>query len=331
MVCVSLNFCANVGYLIASNEIFFLRVQKSCETMIGELAALGAAICWTVSAVLYKEALLNAKPISANIVRCTCTSIILIVCLVVLGRLGILTSLPVYAAVLASISGVIGLGFGDTLYLISLKFVGVARAVPITCTYPLFSILLAIFLQKEVVTLYVVLGAVAIVVGIWLLSREEKTDANEVRKRDLVRGVAYALATAVIWSVSIAMINMAVALPETSSLDYALAVNTLRVLATAVFLLASVPITDRKLSFLKMQRRTLFTLIIGGVVALALGWFLLTMSFLYIPGSQAVPISSTSPLFATVAGTVFLREPITTKIVAGSVIIVVGIFLIFMI
>lgn len=299
--------------------------------MIGELAALGAAICWTISAVLYKQALLNTKPISANIVRCTCTSIVLIVCLAVIGKIGVLTSLPLYAAMLTSVSGIIGLGFGDILYMISLKLVGVARAVPITCTYPLFSILLAIFLQKEVVTLYVVLGAVTIILGIWLLSREEKTDVNELRKRDLVEGVASALATAVMWSVSISLINMAVVLPETSSLDYALAINTLRVLATAVFLLASTPIIDRKVDFLKMKKGTLFALISGGIVALALGWFLLTMSFLYIPESQAVPISSTSPLFATMAGMIFLREPVTAKIVVGSVIIVVGIFLIFII
>jgi DME family drug/metabolite transporter len=297
--------------------------------MIGELAALGAAICWTISAVLYKEALLDIKPISANTVRCTCTGIILIVCLVVLSRLGVLTSLPVYAAVLTCVSGIIGLGFGDTLYMISLKLIGVARAVPITCTYPLFSILLAIFLQKEVVTPYVILGAVAIVLGIWLLSREEKTEMNELRKRDLVKGVASALATAVLWSVSIAMIDMAVALPETSNVDHALALNTLRILATAVFLLTSALIADRKFSFLKMQKRTLFALIFGGIVALALGWLFLTVSFLYMPESRAVPISSTSPLFSAITGIIFLREPVTARMVVASIIIVVGIFLIF--
>jgi DME family drug/metabolite transporter len=297
--------------------------------MIGELAALGAAICWTISAVLYKEALLNTKPISANTVRCTCTCIVLIVCLVTLGKIGVLTNLPVYATVLTGFSGIIGLGFGDTLYMISLKLIGVARAVPITCTYPLFSILLAIFLQKEVVTLYVILGAVAIVLGIWLLSREEKAEVNELRKRDLVKGVASALATAVLWSVSIAMINMAVTLPQTSNVDNALAVNTLRVLATAIFLLTSTAIADRKFSFLKMQKRTLFAVILGGIVALALGWLFLTVSFLYIPESRAVPISSTSPLFSAITGIIFLREPVTARIVVSSVIIVIGIFLIF--
>jgi len=300
--------------------------------MIGELAALGAAICWTVSAVLYKEALLNAKPISANVVRCVCTSIVLVVCLAIIGKFEVLTDLPLYAVILASVSGIIGLGFGDTLYMVSLNLIGVARAVPITCTYPLFNLLLAVFLQGEVVTLYVVLGTVAIVLGVWLLSREEKeTGTRQPKKKRLVKGLAPALTTAILWAVSITMINIAVTLPETGSLDHAFAINTIRVSAAAVFLLASAPITDRKCSFLKMRRKTLVTLISGGIVALALGWFFLTFSFIYTPESQAVPISSTTPLFATLSGIVFLHEHVTAKDVAGSIIIVIGIFLIFIV
>jgi len=296
--------------------------------MIGELAALGAAICWTVSAVLYKEALLRAKPISANIVRCVCTSIVLVVCLAVMGKFGVLMDLPLYAVVLASISGIIGLGLGDTLYMASLKLVGVARAVPITCIYPLFNLLFAVFLQGEAVTFYVVFGTVVIVFGVWLLSREEES-TSEPQKKVLVKGVAYALATAIIWAVSITMINMAVKIPEKGALDTALAINTIRVAAVAVFLLASAPITDREFSFLKTHRKTLAALVFGGIVALAFGWFLLTYSFLYTSESQAVPISSTTPLFATVSGIVFLRERVTAKNVAGSILVVVGVFLIF--
>lgn len=298
--------------------------------MIGELAALGAAICWTVSAVLYKEALLKAKPISANIVRLSCTSVILLASLIVVGKLGVLTSMPVYAVVLACVSGIIGLGVGDTLYLMSLNLVGVARAVPITCTYPLFNLLWAIFLVKEPVTLSVVLGAIVIVLGIWLLSLEEKTNAGRLEKKVLVKGVVFALATAVVWSVSIAMIDMAVTLPETGTLDHALAINTIRVTTIALLLLALSPIVDRRFGFVKVQKRTLTALIAGGVVALGLGWFFLTYSFINIPQAQAVPISSTTPLFSTLSGMVLLRERVTARNALGSIIIVVGIFLIFM-
>lgn len=299
--------------------------------MIGELAALGAAICWTVSAILYREAVSHTKPISANIMRCVCTSLILIASLAAIGRLQVLASLSAYAVVLAGASGVIGLGLGDTFYMISLKLIGVARAVPITCTYPLFSLLLAVSLQGETVTVQVVFGALAIIFGIWLLTGQSKETEPRLQKENMVRGVALAVATAVVWAVSITMIDMAVTLPEANTLDGALAVNTLRVSAVAAFLLASAPLSDKQFIFLKMPRKTIITLIFGGIVALALGWFFLAYSFLQIPEAQAVPISSTSPLFAAVAGILFLHEPVTAKNIAGSIIIVLGVFLLFII
>jgi len=297
--------------------------------MIGELAALGAALCWTISAMMYKEALLKAKPVSANIVRLVCTSIILVACLAIIGKFGVLMNLPAYAVVLACVSGIIGLGFGDTLYMMSLKLIGVARAVPITCVYPLFNLLWAVFLVEEPITLSVILGAATIVFGIWLLRQETDVGTAETEKKILVKGVAYALATAVMWSVSITMIDMAVTLPETSSLDHALAINTIRVAAIAVSLLVSAPIIDRGFGFLKMQRKTLAALIFGGIVALGLGWFFLTYSFTNISESRAVPISSTTPLFSTLSGIVFLHEKVTARNAVGSIMIVVGIFLIF--
>lgn len=299
------------------------------ETMIGELAALGAALSWTFSAVLYKEALLKTKPISANIVRLTCTSAILLVCLLVIGKLEILGSLPSYAVFLACISGIIGLGFGDTLYMNSLKLIGVARAVPITCTYPLFNLLWSIFLLREPVTTPTVIGAIAIVFGIWLLSKEKTKNAQKEHRRNLLIGVASALATAVIWSVSIALMDVAVTLPETSSLDNALAINTIRTTAVAVLLLAFSPILDKRFGFLKVQRKTLAMLISGGIIALGLGWFFLAYSFMYTSEAQAVPISSTTPLFSALFAVIFLHERVPLKNAIGALMIVAGIFLIF--
>jgi DME family drug/metabolite transporter len=297
--------------------------------VIGELAALGAAISWTISAVLYRKALLNARPLSANIVRLACTCGILLVFLVVIGRFGVLMDLPGNIIVLASLSGVVGLGVGDTLYMLGLKNVGVARAVPISCTYPLFNLLWAVFLVGEPVTLPVILGAVAIFFGIWLLSQKEESDNAEGQGRIFLKGVTAALAAAILWSVSITMIDMAV--KETPDLDHALAINIVRVTAIAVSLFAVAPLIDRGSGFMKMQKRTVILLIVGGIVALGVGWFLLACSFTETLESQAVPISSTTPLFSTLVGILLLREKTTSKNVLGSVIIVVGIFLIFIV
>jgi DME family drug/metabolite transporter len=297
--------------------------------MIGELAALGAALSWTISAMLYKEVLLKTKPISANIMRLISTCVILLVFLALSGRFVILTSLPIYAVLLSCASGIIGLGFGDTLYMISLKLIGVGRAVPITCTYPLFGLLWATFLLGEHVTLAVVFGALIIVLGVWLLSKEKNANETEKQKKILVKGVVSALATAIFWSVSIAMIDAAVTLPETSDLEHALAINTIRIASVAISLLAFSPLIDRDFGFLRVERKTLAMLVLGGIVALGLGWFSLAYSFIYTPEARAVPISSTTPLFSTLSATLLLHERVTPKNAVGAIMVVTGIFLIF--
>ena len=295
--------------------------------MMGEFAALGAAVSWAASALLYRKALSKTKPLSANIIRLTLTSVVLLVFLAAAGLIGVLANLPMSVVVLAGVSGVIGLGFGDTLYMVSLKMIGVARAVPVTCTYPLFNLLWVALFAGEPVTWSVALGAVVIVLGVWLLSLEQKGDAG-VQKNVLGKGLAVALATALLWSVSIAMMGLAV--KETPNLDDAFAINAVRVFTIAISFAVSAPLLDKSLGFLKMNKRTVVTLIAGGIVALGLGWFLLNYSFIDTPQSRAVPISSATPLFSTLAGVLLLHEKINAKIVLGSMMIVAGIFTIFL-
>ncbi|HVP16405.1 MAG TPA: DMT family transporter [candidate division Zixibacteria bacterium] len=297
--------------------------------MLGEFAALGAAVSWTVSALLYKKALSETKPVSANIVRLTLTSAVLLVFLVAAGLIGVLTRLSMSVVVLAGVSGVIGLGLGDTLYMVSLKMIGVARAVPVTCTYPLFNLVWVALFAGEPITWSVALGAVVIVMGVWLLSLEEKQAASGVQRKVLGKGLAVALATALLWSVSIAMMGLAV--KETPNLDDAFAINAIRVFTIAVSFAVAAPLVDRSLGFLKMSKRTVVTLIVGGIVALGLGWFLLNYSFIDTPQSRAVPISSATPLFSTLAGVLLLHEKANAKIALGSIMVVAGIFTIFLI
>ncbi|MGB8779451.1 MAG: DMT family transporter [Candidatus Bathyarchaeia archaeon] len=296
--------------------------------MIGELAALGAAISWTVSALFYGKALQQARPISANIIRLTLTGSILLLFLVILGKLTFLTDLPSGVVVISAVSGIIGLGLGDTLYLVSLSRIGVARAVPITCVYPLFSLIWAFFLEGEPVTWAVVLGAVVIVGGIWFLGQGTHAGEVDTKKKSLIIGMIFALLTAILWSISIAMMDIAVR--ETPDLDHALAINTMRVIAIAAFLFAASPLLDRKLGFLKVPKKTVMALVAGGIVALGLGWFFLAYSFVQIAQSRAVPISSTTPLFSTLASVFLLREKVTARTALGSIMIVAGIFLVFL-
>jgi DME family drug/metabolite transporter len=299
--------------------------------MLGEFAALGAAVSWAVAPILYRKALLKTNPVSANIVRCVSNAAVLMLVLLATGNGAVLASLPLEAMVLVVASGLVGLGLGDTLYMLGLKSVGVSKAVPLASTYPLFSLLWAVLLLGEPLALPAVLGALVILCGIWLLSRERENGVAGIQAGALVKGVAASLVTAVVWSISITLIDVALKIPSASGLDVNFTILTLRLAPLSAVLLTFAPILDRKRGFLKMKRRTAIELCVGGLVANGVGWLLMNISLLNIMESQAIPISSTSPLFSAVAGFSLFHEKMTVNNLLGAVMVVVGIFLIFIV
>ena len=101
----------------------------------------------------------------------------MVVVLLAFGLVDVLLSLPSEVLGLTIVSGIIGLGIGDTLYMVGLKSVGVSRAVPLAATYPLFSLLWSVLLLGQAVSYTAVVGAGAILVGIWLLTRQKNQDS----------------------------------------------------------------------------------------------------------------------------------------------------------
>jgi drug/metabolite transporter (DMT)-like permease len=297
---------------------------------VGELAALGAAICWAAAPILYRQALFKVSPVSANIVRCTSNAAFLVIVLFVFGWAGILTKLPLDALVITVASGFIGLVIGDTLYLYGLRSIGVSRAVPLAATYPLFSLLWATLLLHQQVTVAAVVGASVILGGIWLLSREKIMDSFHFKESVVLIGVILSLLTAVVWSVSLSLMDIVVSMPGVETLAANYSVVTVRIMFTALFLLVLSPILDRNHGFLRVSKNTLLLLCIGGLVANAAGWLLMNYSFLNIVESQAVPISSTTPLFAALAGFALFHEKMTWNKAVGAAIIVLGTILIFL-
>ncbi|HLN44438.1 MAG TPA: DMT family transporter [Candidatus Sulfotelmatobacter sp.] len=300
--------------------------------MIGEFAALGAAISWAVAPIMYKKALSGVAPVSANIVRCATNASALLFILIASGLTNVLIQLPLSTLLVVIVSGIIGLGLGDTIYMFALKTIGVSRAVPLASTYPLFALIWATILLGETVTALAIAGMVLILAGIWLLSREEGDSTIHFQGRAIATGVGLSLLTAVVWSVSITLMDYAVTLPGImNSIEANYAIVTVRITGMALVLLALAPLLDRKRGFLKLNWRAIVLLCVGGLVANGLGWLLLNYSFLNIAEAQAVPISSTTPLFSMLAGLMLFHEKMTRRNTLGALLVVLGVVLIFIV
>jgi drug/metabolite transporter (DMT)-like permease len=181
------------------------------------------------------------------------------------------------------------------------------------------------------VSVVAVVGALVIVIGIWLLSRDGSREAALVKGKVALKGVVASLVTAAVWSVGVTLMDVVVTMPGVDSLGTNSALITVRIASMALLLLLLAPVLDRHRGFLKVSRKGIILLCVGGLVANALGWLVMNCSFLDILSAQAVPISSTTPLFGAFAGFLLFKEKATLSSILGAVVVVVGVVLIFMV
>jgi len=297
--------------------------------LIGELASLGAAVCFSLAAVLYGSALQKTNPISASIARCICVGAIMGSLQFLIFYIYGIPTMPLDAILLAMLSGIIGLAIGDIFYLKSIQKIGIARAVPVTTIYPLFGIGMTVFLDLEPIRFSIILGGLLVFVGLYQIAADGEIELS-LEKGQIYKGIGYALLAAFVWSISLIFTDAAISLAGETTMDYAYSVNALRVLSAGLFLGFSIPFLDKSLDLIEIPGESLIALVVGGVISLGLGWFLLTFSFFYAPSSIVVPLSSTTPFFSGILGLLVLRENVTKRSAVGSVVVVLGIFILWL-
>ena len=293
--------------------------------MIGELAAIAAAFCFAVAATVYRRPLMSTSAVSASIVRFTSTGAILVGIVLALWGFAPYTALAPQIVMLTMASGMVGLGVGDVLYMTGFKLVGVARTVGLVATYPMFSLGLEVVLGREEVLPHAAAGAATILVGVWLLMHRGAGREPVVSRDTMRRGAIAGLSTAFLYSVAMILLDEALASMASAGIEGAFALNALRTASGGMLLLLAAPLADREHGFLKLDRHSVALLLLGSLIAYGVGWYLLTWGFILAPAALVVPLSSITPLFATVTAVVFLRERLSTKGIIGVLLIVAGV------
>lgn len=108
----------------------------------GELAALAAALLWAIAASIFARLGAKVSPLVLNLVKGLVAIALLLLTLVLLGR----PFPPVAARPIAFLllSGVLGIGLGDTFYFRALALIGARRSLLVESLAPPLSALLAL-------------------------------------------------------------------------------------------------------------------------------------------------------------------------------------------
>lgn len=307
--------------------------------MTGELYAIACAFFWALSSTLLKSQTHRVDVISLAAWRTVPGLCIFLGLLFFSSRANDVLHLSLRTLAPLVGSTLLGLGLGDLLYFRSMKLIGLARTMPLSATYPFFTLILALLFLGEQLSLAIVGGATLITGGAYLLAFPrsggrirrfgartsaspwpEARPAGSVELRMDLKGVALALAAAICWAISTVILRLGL-----EGVDIVVA-NAIRLSVLAVVLFAVLFHRGEILRIREYGLRSLGIAFLAGVLGTGLGTFAFLAALQRAGAAKTSILTSTTPLFG-VPFSLVLREKVTTRTLLGTMLTVVGVCL----
>ncbi|HTK90767.1 MAG TPA: DMT family transporter [Verrucomicrobiae bacterium] len=286
------------------------------EPTLGALCSLASALAWAVVSLCVRRLLGTLNSPTINALRTLGAGALLMAW--VLGTEGLQglreIGLPTFTLLAASI--VVSGSLGDTLFFESARFLGLARAMTASMTYPMLSAVLAAILLDEPITSALVMGSLLTLGGLALIvgARPSEPDGPG----HLWLGLLASQGASVAWAVGVIMLKVPLA-----TLD-ATAAQAVR-LPFAGLVLFATPWVWGSMGIVRRGGMAL-----AGPIAL-LAVLTAGSSLFFVLGVKhagvgvSTVLSSTAPMFAIPLATLFLRERITRAAALGTLITVAGV------
>lgn len=286
---------------------------------VGELSALGAALTWALTGVLLTNINRKVHILAIGTVRALSASSFLLALLFAGGNWDELRHLDAETLARIVASVVVTLGAGDTSFFIATKRIGVARAMPLSMIYPLFTCLLASLFLGERISLATGVGGGLILAGVYMLSLRWPVRLVSPNREDLL-GVLAAIAAAMFWSAG------SVVLTPASHRISAVPAHFLRQTLTAIMFLSVMPKPAGFRQLEKLTFREWLQLIAGGLSGSGIGSILYFWGLRDAGATVTAVLMAASPLFSTPMSVAFLGERVNRRVIAGTLLIMVGVW-----
>lgn len=290
---------------------------------MGEVAALLAALIWAATSVALTSLSARTPAIVLSGLRLGVGALATPLVLVASGQAGDIAGASASTIAQVAASGLLGYGLGDTLYILSLNRLGMQRTFPVSMAlYIGLTVLGGVLLLGEPLTWGLPLGAALIAIGITAIVSPAPGAGVALAPPGpigyaLLGGVGLTWAAATLW------------LAAASADLGAIAAGTIRTPAGAVALLGFALAFQRPALVAPFrQPRHIGAIALAGIFGTTIGSLLFVYAVVTAGAARTAILSSTSPLLALPLSVLFLGEPLTRRILAGTVLCVAGIVLV---
>lgn len=287
----------------------------------GEILALLTAITWAIAVILFKKSGEQVHPIGLNIFKNILAFALFIPTMLLAGET-MLRPVPANDYWLLLISGVIGIGIADTLFLKSLNLLGAGLQAIVNCLYAPSIIGLSIIWLDESMTVLQVVGVVMIVSAV--LTAISKKGKGNISRRNLLLGISLGVIASAASAVAIVMIKT---LLERSPLLWVTEVRLLGGIIALTLVLLFHPRRRKIISSIHAPQSWGYT-ISGSFIGAYLAMVLWLAGMKYTQASIASALNQTANIFIFIFAGLLLREPINLQRTIGILLGVSGALLV---
>lgn len=287
----------------------------------GEILALVTAMTWAVAVILFKKSGEKVHPIALNLFKNLLAFILFIPTLYLAGEY-FFRSAPAGDYWLLIISGILGVGLGDTLFLKSLNLLGAGLQSIVNCLYSPSIIVLSFIWLGETMGPLQIIGAMLILSAV--LSAVRLKGLGNISRKNLFWGISLGVLCHLVSAIGIVMIKT---LLERSPLIW---VIEIRLLGGIVILFAALLLNPQRRSIISSLNSVgswKFT-ISGSVTGAYLAMMLWLAGMKYAQASIVSALNQTANIFVFILAYLLLKEPINRQRIIGIILGVGGVFLV---
>ena len=257
--------------------------------MLGVFSGIGAALSWTIACYLWRKEGKYMSSIQLNLLKNITALIIFLPTL--FGYNWIINGKE---SILLIVSGIIGIGIGDTLYIKALKLIGTRRTLTIEALSPILANCGSTFIAKEAIPEKVWVGAILVMTSLILIANSSKDEKfiNSVPNR-MKTGLIYGFLS-VICAVLGALLSREVL---TSSEINPFESTEIRLIGAIIFLLPLVKIKCKNI-FQITNKQNILVLLSASFIGTNIGILLQQVVFKILPIGVAWTLLSTSPVIS---------------------------------
>ncbi len=289
------------------------------SSMLGESMALGAALAWSVSVILFRRSE-SITPLGLNLFKNCVGAGLLALTLLAIGQ-----RIPWDRSAsdwwMLCVSGVLGIGIADTLIFMALRRLGPGILAIVDCVYaPVIVLFSVLFLGEHVGPVFLV-GAVLVVGGVLLGTAPVKRDATPRADRaGLAAGVALGLSGIIAMAFGVMLAKGPLARSDLVEVTF---VRLVAGVASQFLWIAIVPGERSALAAFRPSPAWR-TLVPAAVLSAYISMLLWLGGFKWASASTAAVLNQMSTVFTIVLARVVLGEPVTARRAFGGLVAISG-------